>query len=339
MRKNFYVWAVASALIASWGLGGTRLAAAQVAGEHLKEIHGSGFASPQEVEALPQSKDAAPITVGSSRFIPSSELFTTKTASNGLTMSGNISFTINGTQATINVQTITNSRTTASGPLRLVLVATTTVPVYGQTINGYQLASYSLPALNPSSSDSPVNSPPLAFTAPPAGCYYVTLMLQELQGSDYVYQDLHTFTAGGTPDGSGFDLFSFGGADCSQSPGSCVRDNHTACLLNGRFQVRVSWRTNSATGSGNVMAFAGARAENDESVFFWFFDATNFEMGLKMLNACTFNNKFWVYIGGLTDQGWTVNIVDTKTGASRTYTNPLGHLSTPVGDTSALACP
>jgi len=34
-----------------------------------------------------------------------------------------------------------------------------------------------------------------------------------------------------------------------------------------------------------------------------------------------------------------VNIVDTHTGASRTYSNPLGHLSTPVGDTSALACP
>ena len=338
MRKNFYVWAVASALIASWGLGGTRVDAAQASGE-TKQIQGSGFASPQEIVATPESKEAAPITVGNSRFLPSSELFTTKTASNGLTMSGTISFVINGSTANINVQTITNSRTTASGPLRLVLVATTTVPVYGQTINGYQLASYSLPALNPNSSDSPVNSPALPFTAPPAGCYYVTLMLQELQNSDYVYQDLHTFTAGGTPDGTGFDLFSFGGADCSQSPGSCVRDSHTACLLNGRFQVRVSWRTSSSTGSGNVMDFAGARAENDESVFFWFFDSTNFEMGLKMLNACTLNNKFWVYIGGLTDQGWTVNIVDTKTGASRTYTNALGHLSTPVGDTSALACP
>ena len=60
-----------------------------------------------------KAKQAAPITVGSSRFIPSSELFTTKTASNGLTMSGNISFVINGSQATINVQTITNSRSSA----------------------------------------------------------------------------------------------------------------------------------------------------------------------------------------------------------------------------------
>ncbi len=87
------------------------------------------------------------------------------------------------------------------------------------------------------------------------------------------------------------------------------------------------------------MSFAGSRAENDESAFFWFFSSTNFEMGLKMLNACTLNNKFWVYIGGLTDQGWTVNITDTQTGATRTYSNAVGHLSTPVGDTSALPCP
>jgi hypothetical protein len=46
-----------------------------------------------------------------------------------------------------------------------------------------------------------------------------------------------------------------------------------------------------------------ARAESDQSAFLWFFDPSNFEMGLKMLDACTLNNHFWVFISGLTNQG------------------------------------
>ena len=303
-----------TAFTAMWGVGGAGVAAA---GETPKEIRGSGFAIPP----LPGQIEG-------------------KTISTGLTMSGTISFIINGSTATVSVQHIDNTRTTGtSGALRLALVASTTIPTLGQPINGHTLATYDLAPLDHDTGYSSVTSPNLPYTAPPDGCYYVTLVLQESQSGSYVDQDLHTFAGGGTPDGSGFDLFSFGGADCSASAISCTRDAQTACLLNGRFQVRVAWRTRTATGTGNVMSFIDQRAENDESVFFWFFDATNFEMGIKMLNACTFNNKFWVYIGGLTDQGWTVTVTDTKTGAARTYSNTLGHLSSPVGDTAALPCP
>jgi len=305
------------ALIALGGLGAAGVAAAQTAGETPKVMRGSGFAVPP----LPGQIEG-------------------KTITTGLTMSGTISFIISGSEATVSVQHIDNTRTTGtSGALRLALVASTKIPTLGQPIDGHTLATYDLAPLDHDSGYASVTSPNLPYTAPPAGCYYVTLVLQESQASGYVDQDLHTFAGGGTPDGSGFDLFSFGGADCSASAISCTRDSQTACLLNGRFQVRVAWRTRTANGSGTVMSFIDQRAENDESVFFWFFDATNFEMGIKMLNACTFNNKFWIYIGGLTDQGWTVTVTDTRTGAARTYTNAVGHLSSPVGDTSALPCP
>ena len=62
-------------------------------------------------------------------------------------------------------------------------------------------------------------------------------------------------------------------------------------------------------------------------------------MGLKILDACVLNNHFWVFIGGLTNQGWTVQILDTSTGHTRTYTNPLNQLTPTTADTSALACP
>jgi hypothetical protein len=122
--------------------------------------------------------------------------------------------------------------------------------------------------------------------------------------------------------------------------GGCVRDADTACLLSSRFEVNVTFNTSSSSGVAQVMSFGGQRTENDESVFFTFFSATNFEMGVKVLNACipVLGNKYWVFVSGLTDQGWTVIVRDTVTGAVRTYTNALGHLSTTFADTAAFNC-
>jgi subtilase family protein len=123
--------------------------------------------------------------------------------------------------------------------------------------------------------------------------------------------------------------------------GGCVRDATTACLQSSRFEVKVTWTTTApATGSAQVMSFGGQRTENDESVFFTFFSATNFEMGVKVLNACVpfLGNKYWVFVSGLTDQGWTVTVRDTLTGATKTYSNPAGHLSTTFADTLGFGC-
>lgn len=121
----------------------------------------------------------------------------------------------------------------------------------------------------------------------------------------------------------------------------CVRDADTACLLANRFEVEVDWQTSASSGVGQVMSFGGQRTENEESVFWWFFSPTNFEMGVKVLNACVpfLGNKYWVFVSGLTDQGWTVHVRDTQTGATRTYANAVGHLSTTFADTSAFNCP
>jgi hypothetical protein len=124
-----------------------------------------------------------------------------------------------------------------------------------------------------------------------------------------------------------------------QTPGACVAGAGTACVQSGRFEVKVDWETAAATGTGKVMSFGGQQAENDESSFWWFFSPTNFEMGVKVLNACAVNDSFWVYTSGLTDQGWTVHVRDTATGATQTYSNALGHLSSTFADTGAFSCP
>jgi hypothetical protein len=123
-----------------------------------------------------------------------------------------------------------------------------------------------------------------------------------------------------------------------QTSGACVRNATTACLLSDRFEVTVDWQTATESGDAQVMSFNGQRAENDESVFWWFFSSTNFEMGVKALNACSFNGKYWVYLSGLTDQGWSVHVRDTVTGAEKTYSNTFGQLSKTFADSAAFSC-
>jgi hypothetical protein len=178
----------------------------------------------------------------------------------------------------------------------------------------------------------------LPYSQPPAGCFYLTVVLLEFIDSQYYYQDLATFDQGGVDDGTGFDRFSFGGISCS-STAACFRTSQYACVGNGRFEVWVGWATSTTSGYGAVMSFGGQRAESFDSVFYSFFGAANFEIGLKVLNGCGVNNSFWVFIGGLTNQAWQVHIRDTLTGATRTYSNPLGHVTSTVADTTALSCP
>jgi hypothetical protein len=128
--------------------------------------------------------------------------------------------------------------------------------------------------------------------------------------------------------------------DCLPNTDPCLRDGTTACLLAGRFEVRVTWGAfDGGSGVGHVMSFAGARAESDQSAFFWFFNPANFEMGVKAVDACGPYDRFWVFVSGLTNVRFEVEVRDTHSGAVKRYSNPLGVLPTTRGDTSAFACP
>ena len=117
---------------------------------------------------------------------------------------------------------------------------------------------------------------------------------------------------------------------------ACSPSNLNACLLGGRFQVNVAYTTASSAGLGQVMSFNGARAESDQSAFFYFFDNANFEMGVKMVDACSFNDSFWVFVSGLTNQGYAVTILDTFTGQTRAYPNLLGNYPQTIGATDGV---
>jgi hypothetical protein len=117
-------------------------------------------------------------------------------------------------------------------------------------------------------------------------------------------------------------------------PTPCVPGPATLCLNGGRFKVEGTFNTGTQQGHAQAVKLT------DETGYFWFFSSTNVEAVFKVLNACTFNQRFWVFAGGLTNVQTTFTVTDSTTGAVRTYSNPQGAAFQPVQDTSAFAtCP
>jgi len=114
--------------------------------------------------------------------------------------------------------------------------------------------------------------------------------------------------------------------------GNCVPGPGTLCLNQGRFQVDVDWTTPGGGGVGTVDAFQSA-----DSGLFWFFSPENLELLIKVLDACTINNRFWVFAAATTDVQYTLNVTDTVTGAQKQYFNAAGNAADAVTDTDAFA--
>ena len=81
--------------------------------------------------------------------------------------------------------------------------------------------------------------------------------------------------------------------------------------------------------------FGLARAITTATGAFWFFDPTNLELVVKVLDGRSVNGKFWVFYGSLTNVEFTLTVTDTLTGAVKTYFNPQGQLGG-VADTGAF---
>ena len=105
------------------------------------------------------------------------------------------------------------------------------------------------------------------------------------------------------------------------------------CLIGDRFEITVDWRDfEGNTGSGQVVPVA-----SDASGLFWFFGPDNWEMLVKVLDACSFNGHYWIFSAATTTVEYELNVVDTVTGLSASYQNALGEAAPAVADTTAIA--
>jgi streptogramin lyase len=97
----------------------------------------------------------------------------------------------------------------------------------------------------------------------------------------------------------------------------------------GRFRATVVWTTQGNTSVGNTYPITSNTGA------FWFFDPTNLELVVKVLDGREIDGHFWVFYGSLTNVEFTLTVTDTQTGAVKTYFNPQGTLAS-VADTSAF---
>lgn len=117
--------------------------------------------------------------------------------------------------------------------------------------------------------------------------------------------------------------------------GECSSGQPGVCLRGGRFRIEADWRTpQGQQGSGHAVGITS------DTGYFWFFDDSNLELVVKVLDACTLNQRFWVFAGGLTNLEVRLRVTDTLTGQVREYLNPANRPFQPIQDTKAFAtCP
>ena len=163
--------------------------------------------------------------------------------------------------------------------------------------------------LNTSTAQNP------SFTYNLPGTYTVTLAVSNNDGSASTSRVLTV------ADGSS--------ALCHETPDQL-------CLNNARFSVSADWtRPDSTTGHATAVKLTS------DSGYFWFFDPSNAELVVKILNGCGIDNAYWVFAAGLTNVRVVLNVTDEQTGVVYTKINEQGVAFVPIQDTAAFpaSCP
>jgi hypothetical protein len=94
--------------------------------------------------------------------------------------------------------------------------------------------------------------------------------------------------------------------------------------------VSVHWQDPQGhTGEGQTIPLTG------DTGAFWFFNASNLELVVKVLDGRPVNGNWWVFYGALSNVHYTLTVTDTLTGTTKTWDNPAGRQAS-VGDVAAF---
>lgn len=118
----------------------------------------------------------------------------------------------------------------------------------------------------------------------------------------------------------------------------CAGSPTRACMQNGRFGVeaRVSYVDPSGARVNDASASTRDVLLGDTASLFHFFDESNPELLVKVLDGCGVNGKYWVFGSAATDLDWSLLVTDNATGVTLPYRrnsrNPL------INDAAAFPC-
>jgi hypothetical protein len=116
------------------------------------------------------------------------------------------------------------------------------------------------------------------------------------------------------------------------SSGTCSSSATTLCVSDNRFSVTVSWRVPSQARNGHGTSMP----LSSDTGLFWFFDDSDIDLVMKVLDGTSVNGRYWVFFAGLSNVEYTITVIDLKTGSVKSYENPDGTFAS-VADISAFA--
>lgn len=118
----------------------------------------------------------------------------------------------------------------------------------------------------------------------------------------------------------------FGVGRSSQGGGDCEAAEDRLCLLDDRFSVEVGFVDPNAGTGLQERAQVVPSLMMGKTGFFWFFNSSNIELAVKMLDGRPLNGHFWLLYGGLSDVEYEITVTDTVNGEPSTYRNEPGSL-------------
>ncbi len=119
----------------------------------------------------------------------------------------------------------------------------------------------------------------------------------------------------------------------------CIPGETTLCLPESdRFAVALDYQTVQGGGRmGEARAISLEPLGIRKGGIFYFFDAENPEMLVKVLDGCGINGYYWVFYAATTNVGFELTVMDTVAGVGKIYTNPDLNPAAPVLETRAFA--
>jgi Concanavalin A-like lectin/glucanases superfamily len=118
---------------------------------------------------------------------------------------------------------------------------------------------------------------------------------------------------------------------------TCGGGTATGACLNTRFWATIQFRDPNTQQYGTAQV---VDCPNPDSALFWFFAPNAWEVMVKTVNACGFNNRFWAFSAATTNVFYRLEVLDVRAGANKIYFNYPGPPAPAVTDTAAFAtCP
>ncbi len=209
-------------------------------------------ASAAEVVPLPEGK-TAPLPLEQRALTGSSDGlspmaaprpdFQPRGTSTDLSFTGPFSFAIANNLVDMAVGRVDNNSPagSTSGTIELWLWASTSIPVFGGSISGHALTKWRPSTWQGTNGNqlmggfqvSNIDLNNLPYTAPPANCYYISILLEEWNGSAFVYHDIWTYTA---------ETFGLGGGSCVGPPSA---PSGLAAVADSSSVIDLFWNDNS----------------------------------------------------------------------------------------------